>query len=514
MSTDDPTPEQSEQPEQSAQPEQTAQPQPTSAAQADQAAQQDQAAQHDQAARPDQPATAPQTPSAADSQQPQQSPVVPPVAGQPHVTPQQPGQPPAQPTGQQPLAPQQPYGAPAQQPYGAPSQQPGAQQPAPYGTQPQQPYGATAQNPYATGQQNPYATAQNPYATAAPKAPMDPKLKKRIILWSSIAGGALVLIAAAAITISTVNTTVYGPGGQVQKYLDAIAAGDAKTANQIASPDKSFLDRYGSTSGDDATGDPRALLTNEVLKAADKRITNQTVSRTAVYGDKATVEVRYKLDGKSYRDTVQLDRTGKQAVFFDDWEIDSPLVGGISVYSGNAGSSVSVNGVTVEASSDQTLLAYPAVYAVAAPESKYLTGKAQDVALTSFSAGGGSAFVDLEIKPTDALSSEVQKQVVSMLEKCISVNTLDTTCEAMPSWQQTAFTNVGPVTWKLTSPPTVNVNGSGTSFYTSDGQIDATFDASRYGRPVETQSLSATYLSFSGTITIDKDDKVTVTFDE
>ncbi|MBF4512459.1 hypothetical protein ITJ66_08155 [Plantibacter sp. VKM Ac-2885] len=428
-----------------------------------------------------------------------------------------------------------------QNPYQSGQQQtPNQAPPAPYGQQTGQQAGA--QNPYQQGQQpnGQYATAQNPYATGAPKQPMDPKQKKRIILWSSIAGGALVLIAAAAITISVLNTTAFGPQAKVEEYLKAIAAGDAKLATSLVAPDPSIV---GSTDDEsaapeesaepEATPDPSAsadpdadaeaeapaavkptaLLTNEVLKGADERIKNPEVGRVYNRNGEARVQVTYELGGKKYEDSVTLESEGKQFLFFDQWKLASSLVGSINVYTGLGGTAFSVNGVNFDGASDESLFAYPAIYTVAPPESKFLQGDAQTITLSSYSAGEGSAFIDIDVTATEALTTEVTKQVVAMIEKCLDATTLDTTCGVMPDWQQKQFTSVGPVTWTLTSPPTVEVDESGSYFYTSDGRIDGSFDASWYGSAVAGQQVWDTYLNFPGKITIDADDKVTVTFD-
>ncbi|WP_085510477.1 hypothetical protein [Plantibacter flavus] len=420
-------------------------------------------------------------------------------------------------------------------PYQSGQQQtPNQAPPAPYGQQPGQQPGA--QNPYQQGQQpnGQYATAQNPYATGAPKQPMDPKQKKRIILWSSIAGGALVLIAAAAITIGVLNTTAFGPQAKVEEYLKAIAAGDAKLATSLVAPDPSIVGSTDDESAEpEATPDPSAsadpdadaeaeapaavkptaLLTNEVLKGADERIKNPEVGRVYNRNGEARVQVTYELGGKKYEDSVTLESEGKQFLFFDQWKLASSLVGSINVYTGLGGTAFSVNGVNFDGASDESLFAYPAIYTVAPPESKFLQGDAQTITLSSYSAGEGSAFIDIDVTATEALTTEVTKQVVAMIEKCLDATTLDTTCGVMPDWQQKQFTSVGPVTWTLTSPPTVEVDESGSYFYTSDGRIDGSFDASWYGSAVAGQQVWDTYLNFPGKITIDADDKVTVTFD-
>ena len=422
-----------------------------------------------------------------------------------------------------------------QNPYQSGQQQtPNQAPPAPYGQQTGQQPGA--QNPYQQGQQpnGQYATAQNPYATGAPKQPMDPKQKKRIILWSSIAGGALVLIAAAAITISVLNTTAFGPQAKVEEYLKAIAAGDAKLATSLVAPDPSIVGSTDDESAEpEATPDPSAsadpdadaeaeapaavkptaLLTNEVLKGADERIKNPEVGRVYNRNGEARVQVTYELGGKKYEDSVTLESEGKQFLFFDQWKLASSLVGSINVYTGLGGTAFSVNGVNFDGASDESLFAYPAIYTVAPPESKFLQGDAQTITLSSYSAGEGSAFIDIDVTATEALTTEVTKQVVAMIEKCLDATTLDTTCGVMPDWQQKQFTSVGPVTWTLTSPPTVEVDESGSYFYTSDGRIDGSFDASWYGSAVAGQQVWDTYLNFPGKITIDADDKVTVTFD-
>ncbi|PSL39988.1 hypothetical protein CLV49_3643 [Labedella gwakjiensis] len=324
------------------------------------------------------------------------------------------------------------------------------QQNAPQGNtgayQPQNPGGYPAGGGYG---------ATPPGGPGGPGKPSNPN-KKKIILFSALAGGLVLLLIIGAVVINVVNSSVYGPDATVRSYLTAISKGDASEANKIAAPGVSE--------------EQAVLLTDDVLGEAGEFITNAKVTQSRVSGDQATVRVSYSLGGTTYDGYIELSKAGKQGVFFDSWKIDTPLVGDLAVYISNSNSEANeaaVNGVTVAFGDEYSLPAYPALYTVGAPGSDFFT--AEDV---EYAVGTGTRAdyegVELELAPTEALTSAAQEAVNAYLDECATSTELDPEgCSLRLSWY-TDFTSVDKVAYTIDDYPTVEVDEYGT-YFTADG---------------------------------------------
>jgi hypothetical protein len=306
-----------------------------------------------------------------------------------------------------------------------------------------------------------------PNGPGGPGKPGNPN-KKKIILFSALAAGLVVLLIIGAVVINIVNSSVYGPDATVRSYLSAIAKGDASAANKLAAPGVSE--------------EEAVLLTDDVLGEASEFISNPKVTSSRVSGDQATVQVSYSLGGTAYDGYVELSKSGKQALFFDTWKIDSPLVGDLPVYVSNSSTEsneAAVNGVTVAFGDEYSLPAYPALYTVGAPGNDFFSAEEQE-----YTVGTGSRAdfegITLELAPTEALTTAVQDAVNAFLDECAKSTELDPEgCSLRLSWYSD-FTSVDKVAYTIDEYPTVEVDEYGTYFDASGGTYTADVTGTTY----------------------------------
>ncbi|RWZ64654.1 hypothetical protein ELQ92_07890 [Labedella populi] len=437
----------------------------------------------------------PQTPDSGQQGQgsaPQWGP--PPVGGQPqqntgaHQPQQNPGaHQPQQNTGA--YQPQQNTGAyQPQQNTGAyqPQQNTGAYQPQQGATPPSAPQSGGAYSPPVNGGSYPaqpvggtypttgaYPAGGGGYGATPPGGPSGPKRpdnpnKKKIILFSALAGALVLLLIIGAVVVNVVNSSVYGPDATVRSYLSAIANGDASAANKLADPG--------------VEDEQAALLTDDVFGEASAFIENPKVTGSRVSGDLATVRVSYNLDGTAYDGSIELSKAGKQGLFFDSWKIDSPLVGDLPVYvSGSSADTTeaAINGTTVAFGDEYSLPAYPAVYTVGAPGNDFFSAEEQSYAVATGSRASYDG-VTLEVAPTDALTAAVQEAVDAHLDECATSTELNPEgCNLRLTWYSD-FSSVDKVTYKITTYPTVEVDEYGSYFDATGGSYTADVTGTTY----------------------------------
>lgn len=366
--------------------------------------------------------------------------------------------------------------------------------------QPQQNNGVyPPQGPGAPQNTGGYAAGSSGYGATPPGGPGGPGKpgnpnKKKIILFSALAGGLVLLLIIGAVVVNIVNSSVYGPDATVRSYLSAISNGDASEANKLAAPDVSE--------------EQAVLLTDDVLGEAGEFISNAKITGSRVRGDQATVEVSYSLGGTTYDGYIELSKAGKQAVLFDTWKIDTPLVGDLSVFISNSNTEsneAAVNGVTVAFGDEYSLPAYPALYTVGAPGNDFFT--AEDVEYT-VATGTRADYegVQLELAPTEALTAAVQESLNAFLDECATSTELDPEgCSLRLSWYSD-FTSVDKVAYSIDEYPTVEVDEYGTYFTATGGSYTAdvtgtTYDGSKAELPF---GLDGDW-GITGTIAIDGD---------
>jgi hypothetical protein len=336
-------------------------------------------------------------------------------------------------------------------------------QPDPNNSAPQQPYNPGAPGAYPQGggypQAGGYGGPGGPgFPQSPPRPPADPAKKKKIILFSSIAAGIVLLLIIAIVAVNAINTTQYGPEATVKNYLTAISQGKASAANKLVDP--------GVSKG------AAALLSDDVLKESKELMKNPKITDVSTRGDSANVEVSYSIDGTVFDGALQLSKDGKQGVFFDKWKIDKPLLASVYVYT-TEGNLVSVNGVDVDFGKNYELVAYPAAYEIGAPESSFFEAEAQTfVAATGSKANYDS--IDLELAPTQELTDAVQEQVNAYLDTCATQTVPNPENCGLRSLYYFDFSGEPSFSYKVDKYPVVTVDESGAFFDATKGNVTGT----------------------------------------
>jgi hypothetical protein len=235
------------------------------------------------------------------------------------------------------------------------------------------------------------------------------------------------VVAGSAVAYSLVAKNVYGPDKQARTYLDAVVDGRAEDAMAVFAPN--------------VKKDARVLLTDQVYSEAEKRPTSYSITDTEVSDETATVTYSLTMDGKTYKDQVMyLERHGKQAVVFSDWEVVDAPMQSVTIASGPT--KLKVNGADVELkglqmgelgesdSSDDyedygdeptegmSLPVLPGEYTFAAPEaSKYVT-YGDDVTL-DVQPGQEQVTEGFAPRYTQAVIDDATAQVKKKVDSCV-----------------------------------------------------------------------------------------------
>lgn len=179
--------------------------------------------------------------------------------------------------------------------------------------------------------------------------------RRRRAVRVGVVGAVIVGVVAAVVGAGlVVDAAAPGPDEVVQEYLEAIAAGDASTANALAPPPTSVYD---------------ALLGDDALRTADERIAGITVQPTAITPGADSVEVQgtYTLGGALYPFVIGVDRVGlfgSDRTFGSRWRIGTPLIATVGLDAA-AGATLTVGSATVTAlRASVSLPLYPARYTI------------------------------------------------------------------------------------------------------------------------------------------------------
>lgn len=360
----------------------------------------------------------------------------------------------------------------AQSAYGqTPEQTGGAEAAAPDYSQGSAPAGAPAAGAYtqgaytqgADGSQAPQGAytqpgaygAQGTYPPSAPRKPADPAKKKKIILFSSIAAGLVLLLIIGIVVINSINSSQYGPEATVKKYLTAISQGKASTANKLVEPG--------------VKDDEAALLADDILKESPALMKGAEIDEVRTRGNAAQVEVSYSIDGTAYDGILELSKDGKQGLFFDKWVIDKPLLASVYVYSTD-GEMVSVNGQDINFGKNYELAAYPAAYEIGAPEGDFFEAEPQTFVAATGSKADYEA-IDLELTPTQALTDAVQEQVNKYLDTCATQTVPNPENCGLRSLYYFDFSGEPTFSYKVDKYPEVTIGENGKSFEATKGQV-------------------------------------------
>lgn len=281
------------------------------------------------------------------------------------------------------------------------------------------------------------------------------------------AGIALVLVGAAFVTVHLLNQERTATA-IAQEYFDALAAGDASTANALTE--------------DDPSSDDFPFLTDEVLAAATERISDVEVVAADdpldVFDQR--VVVSFTLAGQDYSEEITVSRGDPEWGVLRTWEMPHPFASStvISVYGPGT---LTIAGVPVNPDSTAGgAELFPAVYPVGVLESRWLGLSDEDEELV---VGTEGEFVSLTLEPTDALTAEVQRQMDDFLDGCVAELVLpwgneDTGCPFTASGTD-ADTSTG--SWELTEYPVAEPQMGGAVYRYRGG--DAHFTPDDGGEP-------------------------------
>ncbi len=339
------------------------------------------------------------------------------------------------------------------------------------------PYAAAA-GPYTAGHaasaSSQQSTAQQWNSSAAPPSvppagypaapPAKPFNRRKATLVGVISGAAVLVLVAGLIVVTQVNGGMFGPEATVEKYLQRLADGDAEGALEIADVD--------------VPAEQRQLLTNDILGGAKALPTDISVADADVADDQALVSATFDLGGSKSTTEFSLVKSGKTAVFFDEWTLQSPELAPLTVDTPGL-STVKVNGIDVDTTdSALSLPAFPALYTVGLAEKSDLVSADPIEARTFF--GGSVEDQDLDggdpallaPEPTDAFRSEVDKQVKTLVDSCAKKTVAQPDGCPFGSYSAESF-DATDLKWSISSYPTVTVSDPSSDPYYYDGGMGA-----------------------------------------
>lgn len=306
-------------------------------------------------------------------------------------------------------------------------------------------------------------------ATPTPVAsrPLTPEERARYKRAGIVGAAVLTALVAGWVTISVVNSQVYGPEGQARAYLDALVAADLEEALDLAP--------VGREADDD-------LLTAAIYRAAENRITGYEIGDVETSDGTVSVQVRLAGLGEDVETELFLEKDGRTAGVFDKWRVvDGGLAAAVSVTMPENGDSLAVNGIDVErVEGDVWLL--PGDYAIDPyAGNRWLESTTDQVTV---SPGSDFSFLELpEATASDEFVTEVQRQVDAYLSTCMAAVELEPAGCPNSTYGGSEVRNV---TWTLQSAPVPD-------FESFDGTFPADLGYGESGRATVTYELDESY---------------------
>jgi hypothetical protein len=190
------------------------------------------------------------------------------------------------------------------------------------------------------------------------------------------------------------------PATVARRYVDAIAAGDANTANRLAR----------------VPADRAALLTDAALASAERIVVEHVRPEprpTPASGGRATFAVSYVLGGSRHRGRVEVAKDAR------GWHVARGLAVTVPALA-RKDTGVGIAGAAAPLAPG--LLAYPARYALTA--GKRLFTLSGDAVLT-IADGRGTFGHDFTVRPSPAFAAEVQHAVEARLAQCAALTSFE-----------------------------------------------------------------------------------------
>ncbi len=308
------------------------------------------------------------------------------------------------------------------------------------------------------------------YPAGSTSPSTSPKKKKKLMPW--IAGGsAVVLLAVAGIVGFSMGSAAHAPELEVKAYLDALKKGDVAGAFEVSGTKVEKTD---------------LLLTKKAYAEADDRIIRYTLGEVTTDDDTATVTASITQGGEKYDQEFTLVKDGKEAVFFDNWQLEAPKLSSIAVGANAPDEAVvEVAGVDVsELEKDggvYTLRALPGTYSVAlGGDVAWYSAEELTASVVGFGVEADAAEAQiLEITMTEEGTTAATDAVNTWLDACIASTELAPTgCPFYAT--NTQGYEISNLRWTVTKPTfSIGEFADGTWAVTtdSDGSAQAAADA-------------------------------------
>ncbi|WP_426997552.1 hypothetical protein [Pseudarthrobacter sp. N5] len=293
-------------------------------------------------------------------------------------------------------------------------------------------------------------------ATGSQVMPVEPAAKiltpagrKRAGMVVAGAGLALTLGIGGLVAVNVVRSG-NGPDKVVGAYLQALVEGDAEKAMSISDPDVPMNER--------------ALLTNEIYKAAGQRIDGYTVLSTEVSGNAASVRVELRQDGRRTEVPFTLS-TGEVQVLDDDWRLKSNRLNTVFLSANADVGAFAVNGVTVNiadkgqpGSRTVSLPAFPGEYTVGIPASEqYVSAQERRIQVQAGTGAQAPHTATLQVTASKELEREAAKQIDAFLTACAASTELRPKGCPFVSYE---FSDTRNVKWAISEKPQYSLEQS------------------------------------------------------
>lgn len=240
---------------------------------------------------------------------------------------------------------------------------------------------------------------------------LSPAGRRRALIVAAATAVLAVLAVGGLVAVNAVKVG-NGPDKMVGDYIQALVDGDAERAVRISDPG--------------VPNEQRVLLSNAVYGAAAKRIDGYTVLSSQVSGDKATVRVEVRQDGRRAEVPFVLNKEHPD-LLDDHWKLQSDGFNTVRLSADAPVAAFSVNGVGTVTPKNQSggygssieLPVFPGEYTVGLPSrEKYLEAKEKRILVGIGTSVQSTGSTSLEVTASKELLTEVNRQVGSALSKC------------------------------------------------------------------------------------------------
>lgn len=253
----------------------------------------------------------------------------------------------------------------------------------------------------------------SPMPGGAPSDRSPRRSRKRLVALIVGACALALLLGGGLIVARVLDSGPRSATAVVKAYVDAVAAGDATTANRL--------------SHQDIPEASRKMLTDEAMGPTEMlRISVGTVRLIRQDDSSATVEVALSLNDKDFRRRFTLHKGPNDLLVLDNWELRDGLARAVTATVASPGS-VTVGPVGFSGGKQWM---YPGVYALQVAESAYFNAGSQVFTVTPEQ--GPALNVALEPLPTAAFTDTVMAAVRDRVSACVAVPTnMDAACPAV-----------------------------------------------------------------------------------